>query len=336
MRLAALVESLDHVCCRYRLRAFEPHFLTAGHSFDWHTFPRGWFARFGIGKQLCQHDLVIVQRKLLSTLELRLLRRRVSSLLFDFDDAVWMRDSYSKRGFTSRRRHARFQAMMSACQHVVAGNTFLADAAREAGATSISVIPTCVEVRDYPIAKHDRPSSSTELVWIGSSSTLQGIEAIQSILQAVARRLPHLAIKIICDRFLTIPGVTVHSCPWSAASEKAELAAAEIGISWVPDDPWSRGKCGLKLLQYMAAGLPVVTNPVGVHSEMVRHGENGFLVKSEAEWVEAIDTLAHDAELRRRMGAAGRRLVEQCYSVEAGAQLWLEFFANFEEQRVSA
>jgi glycosyltransferase involved in cell wall biosynthesis len=112
-------------------------------------------------------------------------------------------------------------------------------------------------------------------------------------------------------------------CPWSERGEAADIAAADVGISWVPDDLWSRGKCGLKVLQYMAAGLPVVANPVGVQADLVRHGETGLLARTPAEWVEALRRLAGDPVLRRHMGEAGRRRVEAEFSVAAGATRWL-------------
>jgi len=113
-------------------------------------------------------------------------------------------------------------------------------------------------------------------------------------------------------------------CPWSQATEAAELASADIGISWLPGDLWSRGKCCLKVLQYMAAGLPVVANPIGVQAHLVRHGKTGFLVETPEQWTEAIGRLAHDPELRRLMGRAGRQRVEQDFSVAVGARRWLD------------
>ncbi len=135
--------------------------------------------------------------------------------------------------------------------------------------------------------------------------------------------MPGLRLKVICDRFLELKHLPVVRCPWAEETEAVELAAADVGISWVPDDQWSRGKCGLKVLQYMAAGLPVVANPVGVHVEMVRHGDNGFLAETPGQWAEAVARLAHDPALRRRMGRSGRRRVESDYSVPAGAARWL-------------
>ncbi|HMF12657.1 MAG TPA: glycosyltransferase, partial [Gemmataceae bacterium] len=129
--------------------------------------------------------------------------------------------------------------------------------------------------------------------------------------------------KLVCDRFFQLERLPVVAVRWTEPGEAAELASADIGISWMPDDAWSRGKCGLKVLQYMAAGLPVVANPVGVHREFVRDGENGYLAETTSQWLEAIGRLAGDSNLRRRMGAAGRRRVESEYSVARGAEAWL-------------
>jgi glycosyltransferase involved in cell wall biosynthesis len=135
-------------------------------------------------------------------------------------------------------------------------------------------------------------------------------------------------LKLICDRFVEFPGLPVERCVWSEAAEAQEIASADIGIGWVPDDPWSRGKCGLKVLQYQAAGLPVVANAVGVQSDFVRDGETGFIATTTEEWVKAIRMLAHDAALRRRLGAAGRQQVEARYSVDVGGRLWIEALAR--------
>lgn len=162
------------------------------------------------------------------------------------------------------------------------------------------------------------------MVWIGSSSTLRGLEQFTPTLTAIGRAVPGVRLKIICDRFIDIPGLPVDRCMWNEATEADEIAAADIGIGWVPDDPWSRGKCGLKVLQYQAAGLPVVANPVGVQSDFVRNGITGFQATTTEQWVNAIRALAADAALRRTLGEAGRRQVEVRYSVAAGAKLWLD------------
>src|SRR5262249_60525366 len=125
--------------------------------------------------------------------------------------------------------------------------------------------------------------------------------------------------KLILGQFWLFRNLPVDPRPCSERTEAAEIAAADIGISHLPDDDWSRGKCGLKVLQYMAAGLPVVANPVGVQAEMVQHGVNGFLADTPEQWCDAINALAADHGLRERMGRAGRLRVETEFSVATGA-----------------
>lgn len=337
MRLAAFVESKNHVCCRYRLSAFRTHLAQAGHALDLHDLPNGLWGRWRIGVDAEGADIVIVQRKLLSSMELGLLRRRAKHLIFDYDDAVWLRDSYSSKGFENARRRKRFQAILDQCDAVVAGNAFLAEHAEKWRPNCpVFLIPTCVDVDRYSLSHHSRTMGNAELVWIGSSSTLHGLERIQPTLERIGKVNPHVRLKLICDRFLKLKNLKVIECPWSEKSEAVEIASADIGISWIPDDLWSRGKCGLKVLQYMAAGLPVVANPVGVQVEMVRHGETGFLAHTDEEWADAIHALSADSDLRRRMGEAGRRLVEQKYSVESGSRCWISLLHQTGRQRVPA
>jgi glycosyltransferase involved in cell wall biosynthesis len=352
VRLVALVEAVDHVCCRYRLAAFRGRLAAAGHALDLRPLPRSWAGRLSLGRDLAGYDAVILQRKLLPRVPLALLRRRVRRLVFDFDDAVWLRDSYSPKGFADARRGRRFRAVVGASDLVIAGNDYLAaEARRWTPPERVAVIPTCVDVGRYVVdpsprpppprgeGEEDRPASSPpsprggggrgegsplSLVWVGSSSTLRGLEQFRPTLSAVGRAVPGVRLKLICDRFTEVDGLSVGRCPWDERTEPAEIAAADVGIGWVPDDPWSRGKCGLKVLQYQAAGLPVVANPVGVQAEFVRDGETGFRATTTEEWVNAVRALAADPGLRHRLGAEGRRRVEAGYSVEAGGRLWVE------------
>jgi glycosyltransferase involved in cell wall biosynthesis len=336
VQLVALVDTPDHVCCRYRLAAFRPHLEVAGHSLALLPLPRRWWSRWALFRRL-RGACVILQRRLLPGWQLGLLRQACRRLIFDLDDAVFLRDSYSSHGLHDPRRLRRFAATVRACDTVVAGNGFLADqAARWAGPGRVHVIPTCVEPSAYPPRRADAPGDGKTLVWIGSSSTLQGLEAIAPLLEEVGRAVAGLRLKVICDRFPALRQVQVVPCPWRAEAEAAELAAGEVGISWVPDDLWSRGKCGLKVLQYMAAGLPVVANPVGVHAEMVRHGETGYLASTTEQWQTALSRLASDAGLRTRMGQMGRWWLEARYSVAGGARAWLELLGRLERPRAEA
>jgi glycosyltransferase involved in cell wall biosynthesis len=337
MRLLALVDSPDHVCCRYRIRAFEPALRQAGWSLSCRPLERGTLSRIAQLRESAHYDSVILQRKLLPSWQLAILRRRARRLVFDFDDAVLFHDSYDHRGPRSAHRERRFAATVGVADAVIAGNDFLADCALRAGAPAerVRLIPTCVEPRLYPAPGTRRPgpgaSGQVDLVWIGSSSTLQGLERQRPLWERLGREVPGLRLRIICDRFPDFPAVPIVPVPWTRESEARDLAAGQIGISWLPDDLWSRGKCGLKVLQYQAAGLPVVANPVGMNAELIEPGVTGYLASTPEQWVEAVRTLAADPELRRRMGELARRRVEAGFSVEAWAETFVASVTGIEE-----
>jgi glycosyltransferase involved in cell wall biosynthesis len=325
MRITALVKNPDHVCCRYRVTAFRTRLEKAGHRIDIRGWPKFWLSRLLLYHHLHHADVLLVQRKLLPAWQLGLLRRRVRWLVYDYDDAIFLRNSYHPRGHDSAARSRRFDDMVSHADIVVAGNDYLRDQALAVVEPSrVQVIPTCVDVARYPVASHAAAGMAVQLVWVGSSSTIRGLEHLTPVLEELGESRSGLELKVICDRSLTVQHLPVRYCPWREATEAEEIAGADIGISWLPDDPWSRGKCGLKVLQYMAAGLPVVANPVGVHPRMVRHGETGLLAETPGEWRDAIRRLAADPALRRSMGRAARRRVEAEYDVSVGATRWLE------------
>jgi glycosyltransferase involved in cell wall biosynthesis len=324
MKILGLVEHPDHVCCRYRLTALQPHLKQAGHELDIRAIPDGFWARMKLWRRTREVDLVIVLRRLMSCWHVFHLRRNARRLVYDFDDAVFQRDSYSGKPFQSVVRRRRFIRMLHAADRIFAGNDFLKEeACRFVPEEQVQVMPTCVETNDYPIAEHRLKGKGVLLAWIGSRSTLQGLTKTSKLWNHLARKVPGIAMKVICDEFPIFETMKVLPTPWSHKTEKMELATADIGVSWVPDDPWSRGKCGLKILQYMAAGLPVIANPVGVQCELVRHGETGLLASTVEEWTASVAKLANDPDFRQRLGRAGRRWVELDYSVASLASRWL-------------
>lgn len=326
MRLLALVDSPDHVCCRYRIRAFESALRDIGWSLHCESLERGLVARTRQLRSTAQYGAVILQRKLLPNWQLAILRRNARRLIFDFDDAVFFRDSHDRRGIQSPRRARRFARVVETADAILAGNGFLADRAQRAGARpeNLWTIPTCVDPALYP-AKTERETDQgrpPDLVWIGSSSTLKGLEARRSLWERLGLEIPGLRLRVICDRFPDFANIQTIPVVWSEATEGLELARGDVGVSLLPDDDWSRGKCGLKVLQYQAAGLPVIANPVGATLDMVKPGETGILATTDEEWVAAVRTLANPSR-RAGMGANGRRRVEAKYSIDA----WASTFA---------
>ena len=315
--LLALIEKPGHVCHRYRVAAFQPALAEAGWRLESEAVERGLLASARQLRSAARADAVLLQRRLLSWWQIRLLRRCAKYLIFDIDDAVFHRDSNNPRGHESRARMRRFAATVKRADAVLAGNAFLAEQARRfASRDRVVEFPTCVDASLYVPRDSDRTGGDARMVWIGSRSTMTSLDEIREGLAEATRRLPGLKLRVVCDAFPKLAGVEVVAVPWSESTEAAELAGADIGVSWLPEHPWSLGKCGLKVLQYMAVGLPVVANPFGVHRSMVSP-ETGVLARSPADWADAIVKLATDPDLRRRLGANARRRVEADYSVQA-------------------
>ncbi|MBM5813011.1 MAG: glycosyltransferase family 4 protein [Gammaproteobacteria bacterium] len=311
VRLLFVSKGEDSASTRYRALQFFPLWRKAGFEPAHVTASGGFRATLDMLRQARRADVVIVLRKTFPAALLWLLRRASRRLVFDFDDAIFCNTD----GTPSRTRMTRFAAMARACDHVLAGNAFLAGHAA-AFSPAVTLVPTCLDAARYRVVA-DKPADSLDLVWIGSHSTRKYLAEAMPWLAAAARRLPQLRLKIVADFDLPGCGVTTLPVVWRAESEAQELAASHIGIAPMRDDDWSRGKCALKVLQYMAAGLPVVSSKAGANAEVIADGEHGFLAATSEEWGERIAQLAGDAELRRRMGEAGRRRVETDYSIEA-------------------
>lgn len=286
---------------RWRSAGFEPIHVTASG---------------GIGSlqntllQAARADIVVVLRKTMPWPLLKLLRWVSRKLIFDFDDAIFCNTD----GTPSPTRMARFAAMVRNCDHVTGGNRFLVETAARFN-PAVSLIPTCVDIGNYHVG-NEKPLDHFDIVWIGSSSTRKYLEEALPALREASRRLPGMRLKIIADFDLDNPGFQTLPVRWQAETEAAELASAHVGIAPMRDDDWSRGKCALKVLQYMAAGLPVISSPNGVNAEAVVQGETGFIATSIEEWLKALLLLAGDPERGRKMGLAGRQRVVERYSID--------------------
>lgn len=256
-------------------------------------------------------DAVIVLRKTLPLPLLWLLRKQTKRLVFELDDAIFCNSD----GSPSSTRMTRFIQMIRRCDHVIAGNRFLANTALPINA-AVSVLPTCVDADKYAIQA--TPSAEFfDVVWIGSSSTRKYLEAALPGLRLAHQAIPQLRLKVIADFDLPDAGLPCLAIPWRADTEVQELATAHVGIAPMINNDWTRGKCALKVLQYFAANLPVVCSPAGVNAEIVTAGENGEFASSPSEWAQALQKLASDPTLRQRYASSGRALVIRDFSRSA-------------------
>ena len=253
-------------------------------------------------------DGVLLHRKTLSWLDTRYLRR-AHRLIYDFDDAVMFQARAPERPHAVRQR--RFARTVRLADLVIAGSPILAAHADMAGAWESEVVPTGLDASRFVPKENYGKAGAPRLVWIGSASTLKQLEALRPALEAVGRAAPDATLRVVADAELHLNGLHVENVPWCLEAEGRLLAECDIGIAPLPDTPFTRGKCGFKVLQYMAAGLPVVTSPVGVNADYVRPEETGLHATTAEEWVAAVKRLASDPALRERMGRAARARIER-------------------------
>jgi glycosyltransferase involved in cell wall biosynthesis len=232
--------------------------------------------------------------------------------VYDFDDAVWVRYVSPANSYLSYLRFpGKTATLCRRAQHVIAGNAYLRDYALRYN-PQVTVIPTTIDTETYSPPPAQAPHRPV-IGWTGSYSTEQYLALVRPALERLRARYDFKMVVVGGGGF-TVPGVEVEHRPWRSASEVADLSDFDVGIMPLPDAEWERGKCGLKALQYMALGVPVVVSPVGCNTQIVEHGRNGFLAASDTQWEELLGRLLEDAALRRRLGDAGRRTVEGSYS----------------------
>jgi glycosyltransferase involved in cell wall biosynthesis len=231
------------------------------------------------------------------------LRRCGKKIIYDFDDAIMYdaRDAQTP----DRKRKKAFQRTVKLADMVIAGNSYLAEHAREFN-SNVAVIPTGLDTSAYKVQVSPIKDGKIRLVWIGSSSTLRYLAEIKTALEEIGSRLDNVILRIICDEFLDLKNMKVEKVQWSFQNQAIDLVASDIGLAPLPDNAFTRGKCGFKILQYAAAGLPTVASPVGVNAEYASNGVTGFHATNTAEWITSISRLIENAELRKTMGRQAR------------------------------
>lgn len=247
----------------------------------------------------------------------RALLRGVPYVL-DYDDAVFHSYDMHTNALVRHVFGRRLDGLMAGARLVVAGNEYLAQRARSAGAPWVEVVPTAVDLERYPAPGAAKSSASDGLprvVWIGSPSTVKYLQLIAATLQTLAQRRSFV-LRVIGGGAVDIPGLQTEVVDWSEATEVKALQSADVGVMPLEDTPWERGKCGYKLIQYMACGLPVIGSAVSANNDIVVHGQTGMLARSADNWLESLEALLADAALRQQMGQAGRVRAEGLYCIQ--------------------
>ncbi len=314
LRAAFILESETSAAARYRVIANLDAFEREDVDVYPLVLPRTARGRRRLYRDAGAFDVVVLQRRLIQPWELAALRESAPVLGYDFDDALVYRDS--GRGSFSRR--FKFTRIVRAADFITAGNDYLAGLCDVEEGRKF-VIPTPVDTDLFrPAARDD---AVVRVGWIGSKSTVRYLAAVADAVEAAAREVDFEFV-VISDAFPSpAPGV-MRAVRWNEETEAEEVARLDVGIMPLPDDPWTRGKCGFKLLLYGAVGIPSVASPVGANRDILVEGETGVFAGSSQEWRDALVRLVRDGALRRRIGAAARRRIEERYSCEAVVKRW--------------
>lgn len=311
-----LVQNLQSPATRYRVLQYLPYFEQRGVNAVVREVPRSRVQRWRLFRSARNYDFVFLQRKRSGPLLTRCLRRNARVLVFDFDDAIMFRSGRNAEAQSSGRSRQFLRTVQSA-DAVFCGNRFLAETTADHNPNTL-VVPTSIDVARYPLKQYTQRKAVT-LGWIGSQSTLRYLEGLRPVFEEIGAVRRDIELKIVCDRFFDLERMPVRKVRWSSETEVAEVQSFDIGLMPLEMDVWSRGKCGLKILQCLAAGVPVVATPVGVNRDLVEEGVTGLRAATPAEWVEKLLRLADDPSGREQMGRTGRQRVVESYSLEGTA-----------------
>ncbi|NIO15987.1 MAG: glycosyltransferase [Deltaproteobacteria bacterium] len=267
---------------------------------------KAFFKRIIDFRHVINADIVAIEREYFPCLppvfEI-LIRVLKGGYILEFDDAI----------FLSRGRRMKYPATIKMATKVIIGNRYLEDYARRFNEKT-ALVPTCVDTKKYVQKKNHAVDGRLKIGWIGLPYNFHHVDIVTAAFKRIFSE--YRCELVIVSARKPANKVPTTFVKWDLDSEAETLSSFDIGIMPLVDNPFSRGKCGLKILQYMAAGVPVVASPVGVNREIISDGVNGFLANSNKEWYEKLKVLIEDEELRARLGSEGRRTVEKGYDLE--------------------
>lgn len=257
-----------------------------------------------------------------------------SKTIFDFDDSIWIPNvSEANKKYNWLKNSDKTSKIISFSHMIFAGNSYLANYAFNFN-KNIKIVPTTIDTNEYKKTNTSKSNNKICIGWSGSVTTIQHFNYAIPVLTIILEKYKdQIEIKVIGDNNYINNELGITGLAWIKEDEIKELSSFDVGIMPLPDDEWANGKCGLKGLQYMALEIPTIMSPVGVNSEIIQDGINGFLASSETEWVDKLSQLIESPELREKMGKAGRKTVLEKYSVESQKYNYLKYFNELIDQK---
>jgi len=274
------------------------------------------------------YDIIFIYREATmigSSFFERWMARSRAKLIFDYDDSTWLPNvSEGNKALAFLKRPEKTKEIISVCDVVFAGNEYLKQYALKY-CKDVVVVPTTIDTNYHVPQKIQK--NKICIGWTGTQTTIPHFLSIQKALEKVFQKYPdRIYFKLIAEKEIEVPELNLRTTLWSKEDEIAQLSEIDIGIMPLPDDQWTRGKCGFKGLQYMSLGIPTVMSPVGVNNDIIKHGKNGFLASTEEEWICLLSELIENRGLREGLGCQGKKTIETYYSVTANEQKYLDQF----------
>lgn len=277
-------------------------------------------------KKINDYDIIFIFREALMTGSIRFEKafsKSKAKLIYDFDDAIWIPNvSDANKRLEFLKDYSKTGKIIKLCDMVFAGNQYLANYALKFN-DNVKIIPTTINTDEY-LKQEVVKSEKICIGWSGSITTIQHFEYAIPFLRTIKEKFGNqVEFKVIGDANYFNEELSIKGIAWNKQTEIQDLCSFDIGIMPLPDDEWANGKCGLKGLQYMALEIPTIMSPVGVNTEIICDGINGFLAYDNNEWVDKISVLINDENLRRSIGLEARKTVVNHYSVEANKDIYL-------------
>ncbi len=318
MNLLVLSNNIKRASFRQRIAVHLDFLRANGIDCEVVKLPSGSLARRKLFRKAADFDGVFLHKKKLNFIDAFWLRRYSRKIIYNFDDAIMYSDKNPKR--YSHSHLIPFRRSVKLADMVIVGNSYLAEHARKFN-PNVEILPNGLETSSYKRRAGLKNDEKIRLVWIGCSSTLKYLAEKKFALEEIGTRFDNVVLRIIADEFFDLQNIAVEKHPWSEEMQVIDLVTSDIGLAPLPDNRFTKGKCGFKILQYAAAGLPVVASPVGVNAEYVCEGVTGFHAMDIRQWVNKISRLVEDPVLRNRMGQAGNVQVQRFDLSVIGKQL---------------
>jgi glycosyltransferase involved in cell wall biosynthesis/uncharacterized SAM-binding protein YcdF (DUF218 family) len=255
-------------------------------------------------------------------------------LVYDFDDAIFLKSPFAASSFLERfKGPKKVGQVCKISRHVIVGNDYLASYAKQFN-PNVTVVPTPIDATQYRPIEKRREGHTVVIGWIGSRTTQVFLKELAPVFRILSEKYPEVVFNIIGGEMALSDVPTVRNYAWSLQSEIDDIQGFDIGVMPLPDNEWTRGKCGFKLIQYMGVGVPAVCSPTGVNTDIIRDGENGFIAKDQEEWVQKLSALVEDPALRKEMGDRGRQVVQQRFSLQLYVPTLVELLRQTAKGRI--